>query len=348
VDELVQAGIEPMVTLFHWNLPMWVYEKGGWYNDQTAVALANMTKAVVEALSDKVRIWVTLNEPASFIGLGYINGVHAPFEQLSDPQTIPQKTAELTRNVLLAHGHMVQAIRKYAKQPPVIGMAFNGTIIEPLDSTPQAIEAAKAATFHSYPVSSLNWWSDPMLLGKVPAGLSAALSKDDLSIIHQPLDFYGLNCYSSSNYDEWSGDLEKPYPGMPRTMMGWPITPNALYWGAKFLYERYGLPVLITENGMANPDFVMSDGKVHDPQRIEFMRSYLTGLQRASEEGIPVMGYTAWSIMDNFEWAEGYTPRFGLIYVDYRTQERILKDSALWYAQVIQDNRVYGDYDPLQ
>ena len=158
-------------------------------------------------------------------------------------------------------------------------------------------------------INLLSWWSDPMLLGTVPEELSDFLSAKDMAVIHQPLDFYGWNCYHSSNYDEWSGGLEKPYPGMPRT-------------------------------AMANLDFVMSDGRVHDPQRIEFMKGYLSGLQRASEEGIPIIGYTAWSIMDNFEWAEGYTPWFGLIYVDYRTQKRTLKDSAMWYAEVIRNNRV--------
>lgn len=120
--------------------------------------------------------------------------------------------------------------------------------------------------------------------------------------------------------------------------MEWPVTPDALYWAARFIYERYGLPIIITENGMANIDFVMSDGKVHDPQRIEFLKLYLHGLKRAVEEGIPVIGYQYWSILDNFEWADGYDKRFGLIHVDYRTQKRTPKDSALWYAQLIKDN----------
>lgn len=341
VEELVRVGIEPMVTLFHWNLPMWMHERGGWYNEDVAEKLALLTETVVDALSDKVRYWMTVNEPATFIGLGYMVGSHAPFgNMMDDPQSMPQKTAVLTRNVLLAHGRMVQVIRQRAKQPPIVGMAFNGTMIQPLENTAEAIEAARNMTFCNDSMNSLSWWSDPMLLGTIPDGLKEFLSEDDLAVIHQPLDFYGWNCYHSSNYDEWSGGLEKPYPGMPRTAMDWPVTPDILYWGTKFLYERYGLPILITENGMANLDFVMSDGKVHDPQRIEFMKGYLSGLQRASDEGIPVMGYTAWSIMDNFEWAEGYTPRFGLIYVDYRTQKRTLKDSALWYAEVIRKNRV--------
>ena len=118
----------------------------------------------------------------------------------------------------------------------------------------------------------------------------------------------------------------------------WPITPDALYWAVKFIYGRYGLPVLITENGMANLDFVMSDGKVHDPQRVEFLKAYLAGLKKAVGEGVPVIGYMYWSILDNFEWAEGYDKRFGLVYVDYRTQKRTRKDSSYWYAEVIANN----------
>ena len=127
-------------------------------------------------------------------------------------------------------------------------------------------------------------------------------------------------------------------PGIPRTAMGWPITPEALYWAAKFYHERYQIPILITENGMAILDFVMSDGKVHDPQRIEYMKAYLKGLQKAVDEGVPVIGYTYWSIMDNYEWAEGYDKRFGLVYVDYQTQKRTRKDSSYWYADVIARN----------
>jgi beta-glucosidase len=125
---------------------------------------------------------------------------------------------------------------------------------------------------------------------------------------------------------------------MPRSTAGAPITPDALYWAAKFFYERYRLPVLITENGMTNVDFVMSDGKVHDPQRIEFMKGYLGGLKRAAGEGIPVIGYMHWSILDNYEWAEGYDKRFGLVYVDYRTQKRTIKDSGFFYKEVIETN----------
>lgn len=148
-----------------------------------------------------------------------------------------------------------------------------------------------------------------------------------MRFISQPLDYFGYNVYFANNYN---ADAEAPdlgWPGMPRTQMGWGITPKVLYWSPKFLHERYNLPILITENGMSNLDFVIRDGKVHDPQRIDYMYQYLSALHQVMEDGIPVIGYTAWSIMVNFEWAEGCDPRFGLIYVDYRTLERIPKYS---------------------
>lgn len=164
------------------------------------------------------------------------------------------------------------------------------------------------------------------------------LDESDRAVIAQPLDFMGFNCYLSNNYEECGGRNAHGFPGQPRTLMGWPITPDVLYWAVRFLRERWGLPMMITENGYAGLDFIMSDGKVHDPQRIEFLKGYLHGLKQAADEGIPLIGYQYWSIMDNFEWAEGYDKRFGLIYIDYPSQRRVLKDSALWYAQLIAAN----------
>lgn len=343
VAELRAAGIEPLCTLFHWNLPMWMHEQGGWHNPAVADAFAEYVGVVVDALSDQVRYWMTINEPACFIGNGYVTGVHAPFEKTLD-KPLPEMFANLavlTRNCLLAHGKAVQVIRARAKTPPKIGMALNGAVYLPAEETEEAIAAARALTFPEQPFfSHFSWWADPMVLGKAPAGLEQALSAQDLAVIHQPLDFFGFNCYQSNDYDEYTGPNPAVYPGMPRTSMGWPITPDALYWAVRFLGERYGLPLLVTENGMANTDFVMTDGKVHDPQRIDFLQRYLTGLQRAAEEGADLIGYCYWSLLDNFEWAEGYDKRFGLVYVDYPTQRRIPKDSAAWYAEVIRRNGV--------
>lgn len=336
VTELVNAGIEPMCTLFHWNLPMWAYDKGGWKWDKVSEHFEKYTEVVVNALSDKVKYWMTVNEPQIFIGLGYVTGVHAPF--LKEPENV----GILTKNVLLAHGKAVQKIREVAKQKPIVGIAPTGGITTPLKDDEAGIEQARQATFADVGVMSVfsfNWWCDPMVLGTVPEGLKNVLTAEDIKVIHQPLDFFGFNIYQSANYNEYDGKKNPNiYPGMPYTAMDWNITPEVLYWAPRFLHERYGLPLLVTENGMANNDFVMRDGKVHDPQRVDFMHSYLENLKNAVTDGVPVIGFMYWSILDNFEWAEGYDKRFGLIYVDYRTQKRTLKDSAYFYTEVIKSN----------
>ena len=191
---------------------------------------------------------------------------------------------------------------------------------------------------------SISWWCDPVLLGRVPEPMAKALGADmftpqELELLHQPLDYLGFNVYNACAAQQPGSEYTaNTWQGSPRTAMEWPITPDCIYWAIRFLNQRYGRPILITENGMANTDFVMLDGKVHDPQRIDYVHRHLLAARRALQEGYPLIGYTYWSIMDNYEWAEGYSKRFGLIYVDYRTMERIPKDSAAWYAHVIATN----------
>lgn len=342
VNELVEAGIEPMVTLYHWNMPMWVYEEGGWHDERIVEYFAEYVEVVVKALSDKVSKWMTLNEPACFIGNGYVMGDHAPFENnLSDVNVLQEFSAKISRQVLLAHGRAVQVIREHAVLPPLVGLALNGTLIEPKDNSNQEKEIAKAKMFSDFGLfGTFSWWADPMVLGRIPEPMVGIVSEEDMKIINQPLDFLGYNCYTTSNFDEWMPNHDPIYPGMPRTAMGWTITPNALYWAMKFFYERYQLPLMVTENGMTNVDFVALDGKVYDQPRIEFLKYYLKSLHQAIEEGVPVIGYSYWSIMDNFEWAEGYEPRFGLIHVDYRTQKRTRKESSYWYESVCRTNAI--------
>lgn len=335
VDELVNAGIIPMCTLFHWNLPMWAHEWGGWASEKTIAYFSTYTKAVVDALSDKVSHWMTLNEPQCFIGCGYWAGSHAPFLKLST-----EEVKKITRIVMLAHGNAAQVIRQHAKTTPQIGFAPTCDVWVPSDTSEAAIAKAKTQTFRdeANPFTMI-WWSDPIVLGQIPENLKDTITEEDIKTIHQPLDFYAYNVYSSSNY---GGDVFAPNPevtpGLARTTMDWVIEPRVLYWATKFFYERYQLPILISENGMANNDFVMLDGKVHDPQRTDYLVRYLMELKKAIDDGIPVIGYQYWSIMDNFEWTEGYDKRFGLIYVDYNTQKRTLKDTAYVYADIIKRN----------
>ena len=342
VDELVKAGITPLCTLYHWDLPMWVQEKGGWLSDSVSDLFADYVSVVVKALSDKIEYWMTFNEPTSFIGEGFLHGNHPPYMKVEHGS--PEEASMIirtSRNVLLAHGKAAKIIRKEAVLAPKIGIATDSVMFVPETESSQDIMDAKKRSFadevnHYY----LNWWLDPMMHGTAHQAMIDALKPGEMDIMHQPLDFIGWNCYMTHDYNDGpDGIPEKHVPGIPRTNMGWAITKDALYWGPKFIYERYHLPVMISENGFANVDFIYDDGKVHDPQRIQFLKWYLRGLKRAADEGCPVIGYMVWSIIDNFEWAFGYDKRFGLVYVDYQNgQKRIPKDSYYWYKEVIKAN----------
>ena len=343
VDELIGAGIEPMVTLFHWNYPYELYRKGGWKNADSPEWFAQYVKVVVDALSDRVRYWFTFNEPQLFLGGGHKIGFHAPFEENSAKDMMT-----LYRNVFLAHGKAVSAIRRNAKLSPMIGMAPTGSVCIPTDRITEDEARQRTFDFDSEDYFFSNaWWADPIMLGRftdcareVFGDDLISFTKEEWELVSQPLDYYAFNVYQAqtdmvpdrSKYDDYS------YIGSPRTTTDWNVTPEVLYYAPKFFYERYKKPIMITENGMANTDWEFEDGKVHDPQRIDFLSRYLKELKRATDDGIPVLGYQYWSIMDNFEWTSGYDKRFGMIYVDYRTGKRTLKDSALWYADVIRSN----------
>ncbi len=346
VQELLEAGIEPILTLYHWNLPMELYRKGGWKNPESSEWFLEYTRVILNALGEKVNYWITFNEPQLFVGAGMEGGVHAPFEK-NESETI----MEVTRNVLLAHGKAVQAIREHCGNKAKISIAPATSTVIPKDESSEEIEAARAQTFkvekELFP-AALAWWADPIYLGHFPEGIDKCLqeklphfSEEEWKLISQPLDFFGFNVYQGG------GDAFSPvayaygryeYQGSPKTAMGWSITPDAMYWCCRFFYERYNKPLMITENGIACLDVVSLDGKVHDPERIDYIHRYLICLKRAVNEKIPVMGYQYWSVMDNYEWTEGYDKRFGLIYIDYRNQERVIKDSAEWYAEVIKTN----------
>ncbi len=343
VDALLESGITPMITLFHWDYPYALHQRGGWLNPASSDWFAAYAKVVVEALSDRVTYWMTLNEPQVFIGCGYAIGKFAPFQTLP-----PKDLAQISHNVLLAHGKAVKVIRECAKQTPKVGFAFSTPCCTPTDHSPLAIEIARQKSFsftRERFAFETAWWADPIFFGDYPKEAYEILKTDmpqiqdgDMELISQPVDFYGVNIYESKADFNPDGYAENSYIGCPRTQMGWPVTPEALYWGPKFLYERYGKPILISENGMAGHDWVHLDGKVHDPFRIDYMKRYLRALCQAAEDGAEVMGYLYWSIMDNFEWADGYDKRFGLVYVDYQTQERTIKDSGYFYRDVIASN----------
>lgn len=353
VDALLGAGITPLVTLFHWDTPVALERRGGWRVRDMADWFADYAMTVARALSDRVTYWLTINEPRSFIGGAYVEPVQAPGEKLSRAEAL--RAAHIT---FLAHGRAVQAIRANAKRPVMISYPCDVSPSLPATNSAADVAAAHESTFAS-PVDHYSadhwwrenaWWLDPVYRGEYPAEAMAALGADapeiragDMETIHQPLDFLGANIYGGwdvrANAD---GKAEEVHfaAGFPETAFGWQVTPDATYWAPKWLYERYKMPILITENGCSTRDWISLDGKVHDPQRIDFAMRYLQALARAANEGVPLRGYLHWSLLDNFEWQEGYTQRFGMIYVDFPTQKRVLKDSARWYAQIIATNGV--------
>jgi beta-glucosidase len=345
IDGLLKIGVTPYVTLFHWDYPYELYKKGGWLNSESPDWFAEYTRIVVERLSDRVTHWITQNEPQCFIRMGYLTGENAPGLKLGLKDVLLAG-----HHSLLAHGKSVQEIRATAKRPCSIGYAPAGWWLWcPETDSADDIEAARLATFSAAndQLGTSSWWMDPVYLGRYPEdGLKSVerwmpeIGEGDMKLIAQPIDFQGVNIYQAYIARKGPGGpetVERPV-GFDKQAYDWPIVPQSLYWGPKFLYERYKLPVFITENGMSNVDWVSLDGKVHDPQRIDFMHRYLRELKRAAEDGVDVKGYFAWSLIDNFEWAQGFFERFGLTYVDFGTQRRIIKDSGHWYRDVIRSN----------
>lgn len=348
IDELIKNDIEPYVTLFHWDYPYELYKKGGWLNNDSVKWFADYAAEVVRLYSNRVKYFITFNEPQCFIGQGYLMGCHAPGlrHQYKD-------VFLMCHNVLKAHGAAVIKMRESAKQDIKIGYAPTGSGTYPYEETTENIEAARKKYFACLPFGDdintmwgVSWWSDPVFLGKYPEdGLEMykeylpEITESDMKLINQPIDFCGQNLYNGKavKVDE-NGEAEfvERDAGYAKTAVQWPIEPKCLQWVPKFLYERYKLPIYITENGMSAHDTVSLDGKVHDPNRIDFLNRYLIELEKAADDGVEVFGYFQWSLMDNFEWNLGYSERFGIVYVDYKTQERIIKDSGIWYKEWIE------------
>ena len=349
VNCLIENGIEPYMTLYHWDLPYALHQKGGWLNPQSPEWFYEYAKLMAAHFSDRVSHFFTFNEPQCTVGLGYVTGEHAPGLKVG-----PYDYFSIWHNVLKAHGRGVQAIREAAVRPVEIGMAPCGALYYPATDSKEDIEAARKANF-SLPeadIRAVSWdvafCADPVFLGQYPEDIMKSFgqyfsknAEKDLELISQPLDFYGQNMYNAVpvRADENGNPVRVDrYQGFPKTAIQWPVTPEVLYWAPKFLYERYQKPFYVTENGMSSHDWVSLDGKVHDASRVDFMHRYLREFKKAAADGVDLRGYFAWSLMDNFEWAYGYSERFGMVYVDYQTQKRTVKDSGLFYKDVIASN----------
>jgi beta-glucosidase len=344
VDELLANGIQPFATLYHWDLPQALQDNGGgWENPDTPKAFGDYAGYVAEHLSDRVNHFFTINEFGAFVELGYRTGAHAPGVKL------PAGRFNQTRHhCVLGHGLAVQAIRAKGKAGTRVGLAENMTIVAPVIETPEHIKAAEEATrqvnAQYMTVIQEGKYTDLYLKN---AGADAPKFTDaELKTISSPLDFVGINIYTPI-YARADGSAQgfalvphpKSFPHMasPWLFMG----PEALYWGPHHVAKIWNVKeIYITENGCSSSDIPAADGLVYDTDRVMYLRNYLTQLQRATADGVPVKGYFCWSLMDNFEWADGYTNRFGLHYVDYATQKRTPKLSAQYYKEVIAQSRV--------
>jgi beta-glucosidase len=343
VDELLANGIEPFCTLYHWDLPQALQDRGGWESRETSKAFADYAGYVAAHLSDRVRHFFTINEFGAFVELGYKDGVHAPGLKLP-----AGRLNQLRHNAVLGHGLAVQAIRARAKAGTKVGLAENIPVCVPVIETPEHVEASVRATRE---LSAA--YMTVIQEGRYTEGYLTAAGADaprftaeELETIASPLDFAGINVYTATHVraaDAPGGFAVVPppssYPHMGTPWLN--VGPEALYWGPRHVARIWNVrEIYITENGAASADVPTPEGAVYDSDRVMYLRNYLVNLHRAVSEGAPVRGYFLWSLLDNFEWADGYASRFGLHYVDFATQKRTPKLSASFYREVIARNAV--------
>jgi beta-glucosidase len=341
VDALLDAGIEPFVTLYHWDLPQALQDEiGGWGSRETSNAFANYADIVSRRLGNRVQNWITLNEPYVSTFMGHETGRMAP--GLKDPRLAWQ----VSHHLLLGHGLAVPILRANSGPQARVGITLSLT---PMYAATASAEDQLAAQLRDGKVN--RWFLDPVFKGSYPSDLLTLLGDmapkaeaGDAGIIAAPLDFLGVNNYYRAIISQGPGGIPdgimqiRP-EGAEFTEMGWEVYPRGLYDLLTRLHQDYSIPqYFITENGAAFNDTVSEDGHVHDPRRVQYLHDYLLQAQAAIAGGVPLAGYFAWSLMDNFEWAFGYTKRFGIVYIDYPTQRRIIKDSGYGYRDTIAAN----------
>jgi len=371
VDGLLEAGITPVATLYHWDLPQELEDAGGWPVRDTAERFGDYAALLADALGDRVRLWTTLNEPWCSAFLGYGSGVHAP------GRTEPASSLRAAHHLNLGHGRAVAALRASLSSAAQLSITLNLHEVRPLSQSLADTEAARRIDAVGNRV-----FTGPILDGAYPQDLIADIAHllnwdelvqpGDLAAIAAPIDLLGVNYYTptlvssrlgtdglgagisaatrndghgNSDHSPWPGseDVVFHLPPGERTAMNWSIDPSGLYdLLSRINREHPGLPLLVTENGAAFDDYVNPEGEVRDPERIAYLRTHLTAIHTAIADGVDVRGYFLWSLMDNFEWAHGYGKRFGAVYVDYATQRRIPKSSAHWYAEAIRRGGVSG------
>lgn len=339
VDELLRNNIEPFLTLYHWDLPQALQDKGGWANRDITNWFVEYASVIVERLSDRVKYWATLNEPMVVVGAGHLYGQHAPgIQDLS-------ATLATAHHLLLAHGKAVEMIRKNAKSKPEVGIVLSLSAIQPAtDKQEDKLAAKKADSFLNQtmlePIFHANY---PDELTSQLGSLFPTIEPDDMKIISTPLDFLGINYYTR-NVVKYNPDVPllefseiKPN-GNPYSQM-WEVYPEGLLEVIERVWTEYKPgKIFITENGICVADAPDFDDRIRDPRRIQYIQDHLIQVWKAIEKKIPVDGYFVWSLMDNFEWAYGYNYRFGIVHVNFNNQKRFIKDSGYWYQKTIREN----------
>ena len=346
-DAVLGAGMRPLVTLFHWDLPQPLEDQGGWPNRDTAARFADYVEIVIKALGDRINTWAIFNEPWVFTYVGYAEGRHAPGKTNFD---LFLKSAH---TVNLAQGDAFRAIKAIVPKSQV-GSAFSMSPATPLTSSPE--DAAAARRFDAF---NNVWFLETALRGRYPEAFvhgtpleAMGFQSGDEKRMAAPLDYIGVNYYfrrlvsasttaaaSNVSYNAMGFEIAMGKEG-PLTEIGWEVYPRGMYDIVQRVSKDYGLPIEITENGCSYGDYPDAAGKVAENRRIHYYREHLRELARAIHDGADVRGYHAWSILDNFEWAEGYTQRFGLVYIDFPTQRRYMKDSAKWFSKIASTNTV--------
>jgi beta-glucosidase len=343
VDDLLEAGIHPFVTLYHWDLPAELQRQGGWVARETAYRLADYAEVVAQRLGDRVRDWTTINEPLCSAWIGHLEGRMAP-----GVRDLGAAVAA-SYNLLLAHGLATQAVRAAAAHPASVGIVLNLSPCEPASDRAQDVRAAERADGHTN-----RWWLDPLHGRGFPAdmrdvyGIELPAQPGDEAIIATPIDFLGVNYYfrmvvAADPGVATLGYTQVPVPGARTTSMGWEVHAQGLTDLLLRVAKEYDVPALyVTESGSAWDDEPDAAGDVADPERAAYLREHIDAALEAAGRGAPLKGFYCWSLMDNFEWSYGYAPRFGLAYVDYATQRRTLKQSGYDYAALIASHRSAG------
>lgn len=339
VDRLLAKDIEPFATLYHWDLPQALQDKGGWPDRSVVEAFVRYADVVSQRLGDRVHQWMTHNEPFCTAWLGYGLGQHAPGMQ------DVQAALQTAHHVLLSHGQAVRVLRGNGGAKTKVGIVTNLTWADAFSDSPEDQAAA-----HRFEGLHNRWFLDPLFKGDYPADmlelfgpLAPTMQDGDMAAIAAPLDFLGVNYYNRSVLSEDNGWLPLRVkfhrPEGEYTEMDWEVYPPGLYNVLMWVHQTYAPPAMyVTENGAAYQDEVTPDGQICDDKRQAFLAGYIAQAHRAIQSGAPVRGYFVWSLMDNFEWAHGYTKRFGIVHVDYETQKRTIKQSGEWYAQVTKEN----------